>query len=196
MGVLSYVGASRLASGEPAGTRGAAAQGHPTLYPKHIVRRLTAEQRLAFGECRMCALWIAGNLDGPQARRLGDNRGAWPIDMGLTQRWSGLTEDNQFADSDPNEKRGVMLRFWCDSYDVADRLQCAVYRHLKELDVAEAGLGSWLNLVPQTTLADVSAHILNAAARMGIETLTDDEMIRHLDGVIAMARACEGRGGR
>lgn len=169
--------------------------GVPTLYPKHLVPRLTDEQRLAFKECRMCALWVAGNLDGPEPRYMGDNRGAWPVDMGLTQRWSGLTEDHQFDGSDPNEKRGVVLRFWCDSYDIADRLQCAVYRHLKDTDVADAALGTWINLTPQTTLADLAAHILNVAARLGIETLTDDEMVRHLDGVVAMARTFEARGG-
>lgn len=191
MRVVSSFGANRLRSAEPAGSRGApepAARGIPTLYRRHVARRLTAEQNFAFKELSPAALWLAGNLDGPQPRALGDNRGGWPVEMGLTQRWAGLSEDNQFVDRDAYNKRGVFYRLWCDHYDLADRLQCAVFQALRVSGRVEPAIGEWMSLDADMTLDDLSAVVLGEASRLRIETWTDDDMIRRFDDLIAMAR--------
>ena len=179
------LGRGRLSFVEPAAR---AARGIPTLYRRHIVPRLNAEQKAAFNEIGPAALWVAGNLNGPQARRIGDNLGAWPVEMGLTQRWSGLSEDNQFEGSDPNEPRAVLFRLWCEDYSRADRLQCAAYQAFKAQQLFDPALGDWMNFDAEATLMDISAVILQEASRLGIETWTDDDLVRRLDDLIAMAR--------
>lgn len=178
--ILAIVGSTPLE--KPSG------RGIPTRYRRHIARRLTAEQNFAFKEISPAALWLAGNLNGPQPRSFGDNRGAWPIEMGLTQRWSGVAEDNQFLGSDPNEPRAVFYRLWCDDYRTADRLQCAVYRALVDAGRCDKALGEWMNLDADMALADLSAVVLGCASKLKIETWTDDDMVRRFDDLLAMAR--------
>ena len=157
-----------------------------------VVPKLTADQKQAFREVAPTALWIAANLNGPQQRYWGDNQGAWPVRMGLTQAWNDKVTVTW--DRDPWQPRGVMCRVWFDDYDTADKIWCRVYQALRGRFEDERR--EWLAFDPETTLGDITAEILTHASELRVDTYTDDEMVKRLDALIAMAKKLQERFGK
>jgi len=181
-GASSSSGASPLASGEPAWTR--AAPGTPYRNARITVPRLTPEQMHAFREIAPTALWIAANLNGPQQRYWGDNEGAWPVRMGLTQAWADSA--SAMWDRDPFQPRAVMCRLWFDDWDQAEKVWLRTYQALRHR-IGDARR-DWLAFEAGTTLGDITAEVLNQASALRFETWSDDEMVRRFDALLAMAR--------
>lgn len=148
-------------------------------------RKLTREQGFVFRDMAPTALWIAGNLNGPQQRYWGDNHGAWPVRLGLTQAWNDTTSPAMLA-AEPFHPRAIMVRLWCETWDQAEALWLKTYEGLRPR-FAQAR-GEWLAFDAETTLGDISAEILNHAAALRVSVLTDDELLREIDSVIAMAK--------
>ena len=73
--------------------------------------------------------------------------------IGLTQTW----EDRKSATSasnEPYQQRAVLVRFCCDEWDEADRLQCITYKCLRgHFDEANSKL---MKLTPERTLPGCS----------------------------------------
>lgn len=182
--VILFPPASGLA-GRGTGAAALRTAGQPYVVPRHMPRKLTREQALAFKEIAPAALWIAGNLNGPQQRYWGDNEGAWPVRLGLTQAWNDTASPVMLA-AEPFNPRAIMVRLWCDTWEQAETLWLRTYESLKPRFAPARG--EWLAFDPETTLGDISAEILNHAAGERIQLLTDDELLREIDSVIAMAR--------
>ncbi len=53
-----------------------------TQYPALHIPTLTAAEVAVLKQWTPAALWMGGNLDGPQPVRSGDNRGRWPVRFG------------------------------------------------------------------------------------------------------------------
>lgn len=172
-------------------------KGQPYRVPRHMPRALSPEQRMCFQDMAangLTALWVAGDLDGPQARRLGDNRGAWPVLMGLTQAWAD-SKSPQLMANEPYRNRAVMMRLWADTWDQADRIWSATYASLGHR-LTEDTRGEWLSFDPDMELGDISAEILQHAANASprIHLRTDDELIADIDFNIGLARKMMERG--
>ena len=164
-------------------------KGQPYRVPRHVPRTLTREQRFVFDDMArggLTALWVAGDLDGPQARRLGDNRGAWPVLMGLTQAWADSKSATLIA-NEPYRTRAIMMRLWAETWDAADMIWTLTYNGLRHR-LTEDTRGEWLSFEPETVLGDISAEILTHAQARNIPLRTDDEILEDIDMVIAMAR--------
>lgn len=166
-------------------------KGQPYRTPRHIPRPLTAEQRLCFQDMAahgLTAIWVAGDLDGPQACWLGDNRGAWPVLMGLTQAWQDSKSATLIA-NEPYRTRAVMMRLWADTWDEADRVWSAVYQAMSHR-LTKDTRGEWLSFEPDVELGDISAAMLEAAeqARPRIYLRTDDEILAEIDLTLDLAR--------
>lgn len=173
-------------------------KGQPYRTPRHMPRPLTPEQRLCFQDMAahgLTAIWVAGDLDGPQARRIGDNRGAWPVLMGLTQAWQD-SKSPQLMAHEPYRNRAVMMRLWADSWDEADRVWSATYLALSHR-LTEETRGEWLSFDAEVELGDISAAMLEAAEKANprIHLRTDDEIIAEIDSAIALARRIMERKG-
>ena len=91
------------------------------------MQKLTPREAPSFAELAPAALWIAGNLDGVQPIRLGENRGAWPVAIGVTHVWANFNSPKLRA-YDPYHQRAVLARHWCQTRNDADRLWCGSLR--------------------------------------------------------------------
>lgn len=148
------------------------------------VPKLTATQSDVFREIAPTALWVAANLDGAQPTRFGDNRGSWPVAMGLTQAWGDFKSAQLRAD-EPFHERAVVARYWCDAFDHADRLWSATCAQLAgRFDDAR---GEWMSFEPGTTLAVIDRAVRAAAVVLSVDVLTDREMVEHLEAMIFIA---------
>lgn len=153
--------------------------GGPQRYTPLPPLSLTSEQLAVFKALNPAALWIAGNLDGPQPTRFGDNAGAWPITMGVTQ------DRRHKKLPDPFFARGTLLRYWCEvtagdalkSWDTAERLHVAVYKALEPY--FGLALHEFLALDGAIRLGHVDRAVRDEAARLKIEIMTDRELAAH-----------------
>lgn len=171
-------------------------RGQPYVTPRHVPRPLSREQRFVFDDMAragLTALWVAGDLDGPQAVRIGDNRGAWPVLMGLSQAWAD-SKSPQLIAAEPYRTRAVMMRLWAETWEAADKIWCATYESLRH-KLTQDTRGEWLSFDPDTTLGDISAHVLTHAASERIHLRTDDEVLADIDLVIGLARKMQREGG-
>jgi len=165
----------------------------PVRWKRITVPKLTPERRFAFEEIGPTALWVAANLAGPQHRYWGDNQGAWPVLMGLTQSW----EDRKspvLAANEPYQERALILRFWADDWNNADRLWQDTYKSLRER--FDDSKGEWMSFASddaaEAAPSLVERTIREHAARRSFEIWTDAEMLRRMDWLIAMAKKVEG----
>lgn len=158
----------------------------PRRFKRLAIPKLTAERRFAFEELAPTALWIAANLAGPQQRYWGDNLGGWPVLMGLTQYWEDRRSAG-LASTEPYQERALILRFWFDDWDEADRVWQATYKNLRaSFDDAK---GDWMSFTCDTAAPVLLERQIRAeAAAIKAEVWTDTEMLRRFDWMIAAAR--------
>lgn len=185
----------------------------PGQYRRLEIPRMTQEQSHAFLEMQRgrdlaahvrrskqqikqspTALWIAGNLAGEQPRFWGDNKGGWPVLFGLTQKWDwNRAEKIKAGLQDAYYERDLLARYWFNTYEEADRVQCAFYQGMRSN--FEDALGKYLSFDPEVRLPAIDSAIRGHAASMRFEIWNDKEFLEHLTWLLAAARAYAQRHG-
>lgn len=165
-----------------------------TLAPGHCKRleipALTQEQGLAFSEIGPTALWIGGNLTGAQPRFWGDNQGGWPVLFGLTQKWAWKRADRlQKGLHDAYYERDLIARYWFDTWEEADKVQCMLFQNMR--DRFDDALGKYLSFDPEVRLSSLDAEIRKHAESIKAEVWTDPELVSRMNWLLAVAQKTE-----
>jgi hypothetical protein len=153
----------------------------------------TPAKSAAFRELGPVAVYVAGNISGPEPRYFGDNRGAWPILLGIVRSWRDSVTPHMDRLS-PIRARGVLFRVWTPSSADAHRLMAAIEGLVR--DRVEQMRGNWLDFGPDTDARLFETEVHALAARIGIAPTWDDEDLSAvLDRkVIERAAAAKGWG--
>ncbi|MGH6815519.1 MAG: hypothetical protein ACREC6_07435 [Hyphomicrobiaceae bacterium] len=143
--------------------------------------RWPSEKIAAFRRLAPAAVYIAGT-EGPVPRRFGDNRGAWPIRIGVTASWKDIITP-QLEHSAPLWWQGVLFRVWTPDEVHAKRLALEIPEFVAAR--VEQLRGAWLDLGVETDLALFEVEVHHLAERLKIKTWDDDALSRTLDGWLA-----------
>lgn len=124
------------------------------------------------------ALYIAGTKE-PVAKRIGDNRGAWPISLGITTAWSD-TITKHIDRHSPFWWNGVLFRVWCPTEEHAKMLQRLVSGYMQKHKDADPLRKSWFDLGPAFDVKKFERAIRLLAKDHRIQTWSDGELIAHI----------------
>ena len=98
----------------------------PMAAPARTRDRRSPEWWKVFRDLTPAAVYISGH-DVPVPRSLADNRGVWPIRIGITTRWEPLeTLTKEMDRHHPVHWMGMWFRVWTLSGDDAGNLACHV----------------------------------------------------------------------
>lgn len=125
---------------------------------------------------KFSALYVAGPKE-IVARRIGDNRGARPIKVGVVESWKDEITRKLDAAS-PLWWNGVLFRVWCPSRRHADKLMRVIMEELE--DHSDPLRKEWLDLGPQLNTQALESAIRLKAKDVGISTWNDVELVEHL----------------
>lgn len=125
---------------------------------------------------QFAAVYVAGPNE-IIATRIGDNRGARPIRIGITTSWAdGITNGMNGASSICWQ--GLLWRVWVQTIERAKMLESLVNGSMT--DVSDPMRLSWSNMGPEFDLKKFSEAIRQAATDYNIRTWSDDELHTHL----------------
>lgn len=141
-----------------------------TALAPHIKRRFRLEG--------FAALYIAGTKE-PVAKRIGDNRGAWPISLGITTAYSD-TITKHIDRHSPFWWNGVLFRVWCPNEEQAKILQRLVSSYMQKHKDADPLRKSWFDLGPAFEPKKFERAIRLLAKDHRITTWNDQELHDHL----------------
>jgi hypothetical protein len=153
------------------------------------IRGLTQEEKITFNMLGKGAIWIAGPLQGDMPRRWGDNRGAWPVKISITEHWAMSKRDKlEGVDVLPYVDMDFIWRWWFDSIDMADRVRCELLNDLREREIEEGAKGNWYSFDPSFGLEQIDAEIHRIAIEKKLEILTDRQLLRSISWQLSLAR--------
>ena len=152
--------------------------------------RWSPRKRDTFIRLAPAAVCIAGT-EGPVPRTFGDNRGAWPIRVGITERWEDTSTPGLNSGS-PLWWQGVLFRVWTPSREHAKQLGAAVLELVAER--VEQLRGAWVDLGPETDLALFEVEVYALAERLKIPARDDDALNKWLDWVLRKEMDRDERG--
>jgi len=169
---------------------------HPTSVFRHPSSDIRSRDRWserkwgAFRRLAPAAVYVAGT-EGPVPRSFGDNRGAWPIRIGVTESWKD-TITPQLERGAPLWWQGVLFRVWTPSEVHAKRLALEVPEFIAAR--VEQLRGAWLDLGVETDLELFEVEVHHLAQRLKIRTWDDDALSRALDERVRREMEQEARG--
>ena len=141
----------------------------------HKARRKEIDDAVmrVFRRNEYCAVYCAGSIE-PVAKRIGDNRGAWPIKIGLTRSLED-TISSGLDGASPFYEQRVLFRVWVRTFERGRRLERLVLGALS--GSAEAARKSFWDMGPdfQREFFEMEVHTL--AMCHGIECWDDDALM-------------------
>lgn len=125
------------------------------------------------------ALYVAGPAH-PVSKRIGDNRGCWPIKFGVTQAWQDQIT-NMLDGSAPLYWQGMLFRVWCSTPTSAQLLESLVRSDLP--DDWEPLRKAWVDFGPELDVTALEKAIRRIATDHNIRTWNDVELVKHLKSI-------------
>lgn len=171
-------------------TRGPATRsgGHRNVNAKkrHIDEAVLREYR----DGDYAAIYVAGPGE-VVPKRMGDNRGARPIRIGITKH---MTDEvvRKMDDASPTFEQRILIRLWVRGHAKAKRLEALIRERLGE--IGEHLRKSYTDMGPDFDVAYFELELRYLAEAEGIETYDDETMMRDLARRVKkrMARVAEG----
>lgn len=131
------------------------------------------------------ALYVAGPKH-PVSKRIGDNRGCWPIRFGVTQAWQDQIT-NGLDGASPLYWQGMLFRVWCATPASASVLESLIREELpREMEPLRK---TWLDFGPELDVRRLEKAIRKIASDHNIRTWTDAEMVKYLQEIEAEPKA-------
>ena len=136
------------------------------------------------------AIYVAGPGE-VVPKRMGDNRGARPIRIGITRHMSDEVV-RKMDDASPTYEQRVLIRLWIRGHEKAKRLETLIRARLG--DISEHLRKSYHDMGPEFDPAWFELELRYLAEAEGIETMDDDSMMRDLARRVKkrMTRVAEG----
>jgi hypothetical protein len=166
--------------------RNVPAPGAKPAYGGSKSNTLTDLQAAKFRELAPWAVYVAGNIQGPEPRFFGDNAGAWPILLGKSRSWHDTVTEEMDRYS-PIKTRGMLFRLWTPGYADANRLLAGIDGLIRsQVDQLR---GRWLDFGPDTDVALFRDDVREVAKRIKVSAWDDGELRCFLDQLIAEEQA-------
>jgi len=125
-----------------------------------------------FRRHEFCAVYCAGSVE-PVAKRIGENRGAWPIKIGLTRALED-TISSGLDGASPFWEQRVLFRVWVKTFERGRQLERLVLGALS--GSAEAARKSFWDMGPDFQREFFEMEIHTIAQVNGIESWDDDSL--------------------
>lgn len=154
---------------------------------------LSPDRAEAFRALGAVAVYVAGNIEGPEMRFSGDNMGAWPVLLGTTGTWRD-TVTAQMDRFSPLKRRGVIFRLWTPDRTDAKQLLAAIEGLIR--DRVDQLRGKWLDFGPDCDLELFAEECREVGRRIGVTTWDDAELVAELDKLIARTEEIARDSGR
>lgn len=158
--------------------------------PSERKKRIDDAVRRVFRKHEYCALYVAGSFHAV-SRFVGDNRGGWPVKLGVTR----ALEDTISANIDGASaywKQGVLFRVWVKSFAKARQLERLVMDQISTS--AEDLRKSFWDFGPDFQREFFEMEIHTIAQVNNIETWDDDSLMLALAREVKQDFESRGRG--
>lgn len=173
-------------------------RGMPYVYPEWKPGALGGDDAAdVLRRLRPYALWVGGSLDGPQATRIGDNRGAWHLRFGTSPTWDLDRKTCKLVAG--SARYGLLGRYWCDAFNenahrdggrasarAAWRLRMGLIAAFQ--DFYRSGHDDFLLFDPDMTLGRIDQAVRAEASRIGVDLMSDREVTQTLRALVVAGR--------
>ncbi len=126
-----------------------------------------------FRRHEFCAVYCAGSVE-PVAKRIGDNRGAWPVKIGLTRALED-TISSGLDGASPFWEQRVLFRVWVKTWARGRTLEREVLKALQ--GSSEQARKSFWDMGPDFQREFFEMEVHTIAQCNGIETWDDDSLM-------------------